>query len=64
MAGQSWQTSRDFANRSTARKKNSIDRATIGARQVNSSYHHRVPVHGELGDSTSSQLSISASPSI
>lgn len=64
LAGQSWQTSSDFANRSTARKKNSIDRATIGARQVNSSYHHRVPVHGELGDSTSSQLSISASPSI
>ncbi|MDP7703876.1 MULTISPECIES: mycofactocin biosynthesis peptidyl-dipeptidase MftE [unclassified Mycobacterium] len=31
---------------------------------MNSSYHRRVPVHGELGDSTSSQLSISASPSI
>lgn len=64
LAWQSWHTSRVFARRSTSWKKNSIDRATIGARQVNSSYHRRVPVHGELGDSTSSQLSISASPSI
>ncbi|WP_310781829.1 mycofactocin biosynthesis peptidyl-dipeptidase MftE [Mycobacterium sp. Z3061] len=31
---------------------------------MNSSYHRRVPVHGELGDSTSSQLSISAPPSM
>ncbi|WP_205876456.1 mycofactocin biosynthesis peptidyl-dipeptidase MftE [Mycobacterium camsae] len=31
---------------------------------MNSSYHRRVPLRGELGDSTSSQLSISASPSI
>jgi mycofactocin precursor peptide peptidase len=29
---------------------------TTGARQVNSSYHHRVAVAGELGSSTSSQL--------
>ncbi len=29
---------------------------TIDARQVNSAYHHRVAVHAELGDSTSSQL--------
>ena len=29
---------------------------TISARQVNSAYHHRVAVHAELGDSTSSQL--------
>ena len=37
--------------------------STIGARQVNSAYHHRVPVHGELAAATSSQLS-GISPSI
>ncbi|KZS61737.1 mycofactocin biosynthesis peptidyl-dipeptidase MftE [Mycobacterium ostraviense] len=35
----------------------------MGARQVNSAYHRRVPVRGELGNSTSSQLP-SISPSI
>jgi len=37
--------------------------STTGARQVNSSYHHRMPVLGELGAATSSQLS-GISPSI
>lgn len=46
------------------RKIISIGRATIGARQVNSSYHRRVPVLGELGCVTSRQLSISTSASI
>jgi mycofactocin precursor peptide peptidase len=36
---------------------------TIGARQVNSSYHRRVALLGELGSTTSSQL-LSISPSI
>ena len=36
---------------------------TIGARQVNSSYHRQVPVLGDLGSATSSQLP-STSPSI
>src|ERR1700758_5158045 len=40
-----------------------FERTTIGARQVNSSYHQPVPVLGELGTATSSQLS-SISPSI
>jgi mycofactocin precursor peptide peptidase len=37
-------------------KKNFMEGSTIGAHQVNSSYHHRVPVLGELGSATSSQL--------
>ncbi|QUR66416.1 mycofactocin biosynthesis peptidyl-dipeptidase MftE [Mycobacterium spongiae] len=41
-----------------------MDEATIGARQVNSSYHRRVPVLGELGSATSRQLSLFTSPSI
>ncbi len=44
-------------------EKTCFHRTTIGARQVNSSYHHRVPVLGELGPATSSQLSCT-SPSI
>jgi mycofactocin precursor peptide peptidase len=44
-------------------EKNSYERSTIGARQVNSSYHQPVPVLGELGTVTSSQL-LSTSPSI
>jgi mycofactocin precursor peptide peptidase len=34
-----------------------MEGSTIGARQVNSSYHRRVPVRGELGNATSSELS-------
>jgi mycofactocin precursor peptide peptidase len=34
-----------------------MEGTTIGARQVNSSYHRRVPVCGELGSATSSRLS-------
>src|SRR6516165_984356 len=45
------------------REKNSSEGSTIGARQVNSSYHQPVPVLGELGTVTSSQL-LSTSPSI
>lgn len=37
-------------------EKNSVEEVTIGARQVNSAYHRRVPVRGELANSTSSQL--------
>ncbi|MBY0388677.1 MAG: mycofactocin biosynthesis peptidyl-dipeptidase MftE [Mycobacterium pseudokansasii] len=44
-------------------EKNSVEEVTIGARQVNSAYHRRVPVRGELGNSTSSQLP-SISPTI
>jgi mycofactocin precursor peptide peptidase len=44
-------------------EKISFEGSTIGARQVNSSYHHRVAVLGELGTATSSQL-LSTSPSI
>ena len=44
-------------------EKISLKGSTIGARQVNSSYHQPVPVVGELGTATSSQLS-SISPSI
>jgi creatinine amidohydrolase len=44
-------------------EKNFFEGSTIGARQVNSSYHQRVPVLGELGTATSSQLS-TTSPSI
>ena len=44
-------------------EKNCFQGTTIGARQVNSSYHHRVPILGELGMATSSQLS-GTSPSI
>ncbi|WP_144206317.1 creatininase family protein [Mycobacterium tilburgii] len=36
--------------------KNNFERRTIGAHQVNSSYHHRLPVLGELGAATSSDL--------
>ncbi|MGB9308127.1 MAG: mycofactocin biosynthesis peptidyl-dipeptidase MftE [Mycobacterium sp.] len=36
----------------------------MDARQVNSSYHRRVPVLGELGSATSSQLFLSTSSSI
>src|ERR1700761_7310718 len=45
------------------REKISFEGSTIGARQVNSSYHQPVPVLGELGTATSSQLS-ALSPSI
>src|ERR1700745_93538 len=45
------------------REKISFKGSTIGARQVNSSYHQPVPVLGELGTVTSSQL-LSTSPSI
>lgn len=62
-AWQPWRTSKVSTPRSTKRKKNSIGRATIGARQVNSSYHRRVPVLGQLGSATSGQL-FSTSPSI
>jgi creatinine amidohydrolase len=41
-------------------EKNYFDGSTIGARQVNSSYHQPVPI-GELGTATSSQLSTSPS---
>lgn len=44
-------------------EKNCFRGTTIGARQVNSSYHHRVPVLGELAMATSSQLS-GTSPSL
>src|SRR3984957_16414986 len=44
-------------------EKVSFEGTTIGARQVNSSYHHRVPLLGELGSATSNQLS-GTSPSI
>src|SRR5690349_6170470 len=60
---QSWRTSKISTHRSTKGKKNSVGRATIGARQVNSSYHRRVPVLGQLGSATSGQL-LSTSPSI
>src|ERR1700739_4146340 len=40
-----------------------FERTTIGARQVNSSYHLPVPLLGELGLATSSQLS-GTSPSV
>ena len=45
------------------REKISFKGSTIGARQVNSAYHQPVPVLGELGTVTSSQL-LSTSPSI
>jgi mycofactocin system creatininase family protein len=34
-----------------------MEGSTIGAHQVNSAYHRRVPVRGELGSATSSQVS-------
>jgi mycofactocin precursor peptide peptidase len=40
-----------------------MEGSTIGAHQVNSAYHRQVPVRGELGSATSSQLS-STPPSI
>ena len=40
-----------------------FERTTIGARQVNSSYHQPVPLLGELGPATSSQL-LGTSPSV
>jgi mycofactocin precursor peptide peptidase len=40
-----------------------MEGSTIGAQQVNSAYHRQVPVRGELGSATSSQLS-SMPPSI
>jgi mycofactocin precursor peptide peptidase len=40
-----------------------MEGSTIGAHQVNSAYHRQVPVRGELGSATSSQLS-SMPPSI
>jgi creatinine amidohydrolase len=40
-----------------------FERTTIGARQVNSSYHLPVPLLGELGPATSSQL-LGTSPSL
>jgi len=45
------------------REQISFKGSTIGARQVNSAYHQPVPVLGELGTVTSSQL-LSTSPSI
>jgi mycofactocin system creatininase family protein len=44
-------------------KKNLTGEPTTGARQLNSSYHHRVVIRGELGGSTSSQLQ-SVSPAL
>ena len=44
----------EFSERPAA--KNFSSAPTIDARQVNSSYHHRVAVLAELGSSTSSQL--------
>lgn len=64
LAWQPWQTSIKLGPQSTTQKKNSVGRATIGARQVNSSYHRRVPELGELGSATSRQLEISTPPSI
>src|SRR6516165_6387456 len=52
-----------FDQRVNGPEKVSFDGTTIGARQVNSSYHQPVPVLGELATATSSQLS-SISPSI
>src|ERR1700741_798066 len=40
-----------------------FERTTIGARQVNSSYHQPVPLLGDLGPATSSQL-LGTSPSV
>jgi mycofactocin system creatininase family protein len=40
-----------------APEKICFEGSTTGARQVNSSYHHRMPVLGELGAAKSSQLS-------
>ena len=40
-----------------------FERTTIGARQVNSSYHQPVPLLGDLGPATSSQL-LGTSPSL
>lgn len=60
-----WQTRRIPARRLLSWKKNSIENATIGAYQINSSYHRRMPVLlGELGKSTSSQLAVATPPSI
>src|ERR1700724_3827175 len=44
-------------------EKNWFERTTIGARQVNSAYHQPVPLLGDLGPATSSQLS-APSPSV
>src|ERR1700722_4425592 len=44
-------------------EKNWFERTTIGARQVNSAYHQPVPLLGDLGPATSSQLS-GTSPSV
>jgi mycofactocin precursor peptide peptidase len=53
----------NFDRRMNGPEKICFEGSTIGARQVNSSYHQPVPVLGELGAATSSQLS-SISPSI
>jgi mycofactocin precursor peptide peptidase len=53
----------NFDRRVNGPEKICFEGSTIGARQVNSSYHQPVPVLGELGAATSSQLS-SISPSI
>jgi len=53
----------NFDQRMNGPEKIFFDGSTAGARQVNSSYHQPVPVFGELGTATSSQLS-SISPSI
>src|ERR1700745_2567683 len=53
----------NFDRRVNGPEKICFEGSTIGARQVNSSYHQPVPVLGELGAATSSQL-WSISPSI
>jgi mycofactocin system creatininase family protein len=46
----------NFGTSMNSPEKNNFERSTIGARQVNSAYHHRVPVLGELGAATSGEL--------
>src|ERR1700745_3964286 len=53
----------NFDRRVNGPEKICFEGSTIGARQVNSSYHQPVPVLGELGAATSSQL-WSISPSV
>src|ERR1700756_5334464 len=53
----------NFDRRVNGPEKICFEGSTIGARQVNSSYQQPMPVLGELGGATSSQLS-SISPSI
>jgi creatinine amidohydrolase len=53
----------NFDRRMNNPEKICVGGSTIGARQVNSAYHRQVPVLGELGTATSSQLS-RMSPSI